>query len=246
MSKSGTRVFQDFGGALGLLSVIPVPRQGWVGEGWQAGRALVWFPAVGWLIGGLAFGAWWLCSRVFPPMAAAALTLTVWVALTGGLHLDGLIDSSDGLLATVTPERRLEIMKDPRAGSFGVISAVLLLIVKFAALVSLSEPLAVLIIPSIARALMLLPMMLFSSARSSGLGNAYRQGARRVWLAALWLLPALLLTPRAVIWLIGGAAVVLLFSAWAARRLNGGLTGDVYGAACELAEAACLILATLS
>lgn len=236
---------RDFGGALGLLSIIPVPRAWWVEADWQAGRALIWFPAVGWIIGALVYGLWWLSSRLFPPLVVAALTLIVWVWLTGGLHLDGLIDSCDGLLATVSAERRLEIMKDPRAGSFGVIGVVLVLFAKFAALISLRDPVSLLIIPPIARTLMLLPMMLFPSARSGGMGNAYRQGTNRVWLAVLWLVPVIFIEWRTLIWIITGGVFAVLFSRWAARRLGGGLTGDIYGATCELLETLCLIAATV-
>src|SRR5260221_11368317 len=68
-----------------------------------------------------------------PRDLATFVALAVWVALTGGLHLDGLADSCDGLLATVSPERRLEIMKDPRAGSWAVIGVVLLLLGRWVA-----------------------------------------------------------------------------------------------------------------
>lgn len=237
-------MLRDFGGALGLLSIIPVPGAWRASDNWQPGRALVWFPAVGWLIGALLYGAWFISSRIFPPLVAAALTLIAWAWLSGGLHLDGLIDSCDGLLATVSPEHRLEIMKDPRAGSFGVIGVVLILIIKFAALISLHNSLSLLIIPPIARTLMLMPMLLFSSARTGGMGNAYRHGAKRVWLAGLWLLPVLIIDVRAILWIAVGAVAALLFSRWAAQRLGGGLTGDVYGATCELVETLCLIVAT--
>lgn len=237
-------MLKDFGGALSLLSIIPVPRRFWVGEKWQAGRAMIWFPAVGWIIGALVYGTFRMSSPIFSPTMTAILTLIAWVILTGGLHLDGLIDSCDALCATVSPERRLEIMKDPRAGSFGVIGAGLILLAKFAALVSLKNPILILFAPVIARFLMLYPMLRYPSARTGGMSDSYRQGAKYVWLTILWLIP-LLLYPLSLVYLIVALIIVIAFSEWAARRLGGGLTGDVYGASCELVETVCLIIATV-
>ncbi len=233
----------DLGGAISLLTIIPLPRALQPGANWQAGRALIWFPAVGWLIGALVYAI--LATYVFPRLVTAAVALIIWEALPGFLHLDGLIDCCDGLLSTTSPERRREIMKDPRAGSFGVAGAALVLLVKFAALASLPDPLAALVIPVLARTVMIMPMLLFPAASASGMSALYKAGSRRAWLAAIWLLPIPLIVPRAVLWLIAAAGMTLAFAVWAARRLNGGLTGDVYGATCELVEVLCLILATL-
>lgn len=241
-------LLRDLGGALSLLTIIPIPRFLWVDQTWQAGRAMVWFPLVGWLVGAVVHGAFRLTSLIFPPTITAVLTLTVWVVLTGGLHLDGVIDCCDALGATTTPERRLEIMKDPRAGAFGVIGAGLILLAKFAALVSTKNPILILVAPMLARFLMLYPMLRYPSARTGGLSSSYRQGGQRVWLAVLWLTPLLLpvlLVVFGLVYLIVPALVVAAFSAWAARRLGGGLTGDVYGATCELVETVCLIIATI-
>jgi adenosylcobinamide-GDP ribazoletransferase len=235
---------KDFGGALSLLSIIPVPRRWWVDADWQAGRALIWFPLVGWIIGALVYGVYTLSGLIFTPPITAILTLIAWVVLTGALHLDGLIDCCDALCATVSPERRLEIMKDPRAGSFGVIGAGLILLAKFAALISLRSPIMLLIIPMIARLVILYPMLRYPSARAGGMSSSYRQGTRRVWLAAIWLIP-LIFYPISLIYLLVAIVIVIAFGAWAARRLGGGLTGDVYGASCELVETVCLMIATV-
>ncbi len=235
---------RDFGGALSLLSIIPVPRFLWVRDGWQAGRAMIWFPLVGWIVGVLIYGIFRLSGLIFSPAMTAVLTLIAWVVLTGGLHLDGLIDSCDALCATVSLERRLEIMKDPRAGSFGVIGAGMILLAKFAALLSLKNPTMLLIIPMLARLVMLYPMLHYPSARQGGMSNSYREGARRVWLALLWLIP-MILYPISLLYIPIAIIIVILFSRWAARRLGSGLTGDVYGASCELLETLCLMIATV-
>src|SRR5262245_61596780 len=94
------------------------------------GRAALWFPLIGFGLGLVLAGGLLLFRLFFSPALAAALTVAAWAALTGGLHLDGLADCCDGLLATATPERRLEIMRDPRLGAFGVTGLTLFLILK--------------------------------------------------------------------------------------------------------------------
>ena len=113
--------------AFNLMTTLPLPAS----KDWQtgdSGRASVWYPFVGLVIGGLTWLTWMGTTRFFPPLVAGILTLVVWVTLTGGLHLDGLADCCDGLLASTTVERRLEIMKDPRLGTFGGIGLVLTLL----------------------------------------------------------------------------------------------------------------------
>ncbi len=84
---------------------------------------LDWFPVVGACLGLALGGLWWAATRAWPSPVAAALIVAADLVLTGMLHFDGLIDSADGLLAPLTPARRLEVMADPRAGAFGVTAA---------------------------------------------------------------------------------------------------------------------------
>jgi len=120
----------------------------------------------------------------------------------------------------------------------------MILLAKFAALLSLKNPTMLLIIPMLARLVMLYPMLHYPSARQGGMSNSYREGARRVWLALLWLIP-MILYPISLLYIPIAIIIVILFSRWAARRLGSGLTGDVYGASCELLETLCLMIATV-
>jgi adenosylcobinamide-GDP ribazoletransferase len=179
---------------------------------------------------------------VFPPLVGGVFTLVVWVALTGGLHLDGLADCCDGLFASAAKERRLEIMKDPRVGAFGVIGLVLVLLLKAAALMSLRSGFAILLAASLARGCILLGG-LFPLARPSGMGADFAAGFRRsflFWGAIVPLAIGSLLGVRGVISaLIGiGAAVLIL---WFARSRIGGLTGDVFGMIVEVVETVVLL-----
>src|SRR5512146_547955 len=165
--------------AFGLMTTLPVR----LPEDWSAGdsgRAAAWYPLVGFVIGGLTWLAWKGAAFIFPPLVSGVLTLVVWVALTGGLHLDGLADCCDGLFASVTRERRLEIMKDPHVGAFGVIGLILVLLLKASALASLTaaSSFSILLAASLARWCILLAG-LFPLARSSGMGADFASGLRR-------------------------------------------------------------------
>jgi cobalamin 5'-phosphate synthase/cobalamin synthase len=122
--------------AFQFLTVIPLPFKKDYRAG-EIGSSLPFFPIVGLLIGLLVFLVNRWLGEVFSVPVAAALTLALWVWISGALHLDGLIDTCDGLAGS-TPEKRLEIMADSHAGAYGITGAVILLLVKFAAVLSIS------------------------------------------------------------------------------------------------------------
>lgn len=241
------RSLQDLAVALGLLTTLPVPLPAARPPG-AGGRAAVWFPLVGALIGGLTGLAWAGAARVFPPPVAAVLALLVWIGLTGGLHLDGLADCGDALAAAVPRERRLEILRDPRLGAFGAISLFAVLLLKVALLTALTPAhgLTLVLAASLARGCVL-PVGLTPPARREGMAADMALGLRR------WhLLPAAVV-PLALAGVMGGrgwAAVVagLVVTAGVialARRRLGGVTGDVMGMTVELVETVVLLVATL-
>jgi adenosylcobinamide-GDP ribazoletransferase len=234
--------------AFNLLTTLPIraPNNWLPGD---SGRAAAWYPLIGLTIGLMVAAVHAPASRVFPPLVTAGLALTVWIALTGGLHLDGLADCCDGLLHASTPERRLEIMKDPHLGAFGAIGLGLALLLKFAALASLPPEhavMAILLAASIGRWVILLagfqPL-----ARPGGMGADFSSGLRKpalAWgaviplgLAALLGLQGLLALVLALISTIG----LLRF----ARGRIGGITGDVFGLLVETAEIIILLTLTL-
>ena len=213
------------------------------------GKMFSFFPLVGLVIGIIISAV--AAISFLPKDLTAFIALAVWVGLTGGLHLDGLADSCDGLLATVSPERRLEIMKDPRAGSWAVIGIVIVLLGKWIAIRSLSP--ALLIIPPIAgRWAMVLAVAIFPNAKTSGLAAQFRAGFGRTQIITASALTVLLIALcsvwfgwKVLLSLAIAPITVLLVGRWAAARLGGGLTGDVYGALCELVELLCLICLSL-
>lgn len=210
----------------------------------DSGRAALWYPLVGSVIGALTWLAWTGASFVFSPLMAGVVTLAVWVLLTGGLHLDGLADCCDGLFASVMPDRRLEIMKDPHVGAFGVIGLILILFLKAAALASLApiSSFGILLAASLAR-WCILPAGLLPLARPSGMGSDFAAGLQRSFIILAVLIPlvlAILLGLRGVLASIAGlgaAASVL----WLAKSRIGGVTGDVFGMIVEIVETVVLL-----
>jgi adenosylcobinamide-GDP ribazoletransferase len=166
------------------------------------------------------------------------------VALTGGLHLDGLADCCDGMLASTTVERRLEIMKDPRLGTFGGIGLLLVLMLKAAVLSSLTpqSALGILFAASLAR-WCILPAGLFPLARPSGMGADFKAGFHIWFIVAGAIIPfglAFVLGTRGIISLFLGLLAAALALLLAKSRING-VTGDVFGMTVEVVEVVSLL-----
>ena len=208
----------------------------------------MWFPTVGLLLGGILAGADVLLRLLgLNAMVESSLVVVLLLALTGGLHADGLMDTCDAAFAHATPERRLEIMRDPRVGSFGVIGFASILVLKVAAVgaLSLNRPLALVLAPVLGRWAIVLLAAAFPPGRTSGLGAPVKAAASPKLLALASALPLALSVAMGAtgLWLLSGAGVTALLIGWWLCRLVPGLTGDCYGAACECVETSVLLLA---
>jgi len=239
-------VFLDFGLAWRLLTIIPLP---FVPENIErpAGRAAAYYPLVGLIVGLVLVGADQLFYLLLPEGVAAALLLAIWVGLTGILHLDGFMDACDGLLPPRDPARRLEIMKDSRVGAFGVVGVVLLLLLKFNGLLALpaaSRWPALITIPVLARWAMTWAMARYPLARTEGLSTFFRAGLgwTQVGVATVIAMGVALgsFAVQGVILLIVTWLTATLVARFALARI-GGLTGDIYGAICEITETVLLV-----
>ncbi len=250
MRQQLRKTVTDFVLAWQLLTVIPLPFSAEDGSQ-PAGRAALFYPLVGLLLGGVLAAAGEVFFWALPPGVAATVLLVLWVGLTGMLHLDGFMDSCDGLLPPRSPERRLEIMKDSRVGAFGVVGGVLLLLAKYNGLLSLPAAgrwQVLMVTPMLARWALVWAMARYPLARPQGMGAFFTAGltGRRVALASAGALLAagLLLGWQGLLlagltWLVTG-----LLARFALARI-GGLTGDVYGATAETVEMSLLIAAAL-
>lgn len=216
------------------------------------GRAMAWYPVVGLLLGVLLALSSGILLHLLPAgvgggLVRAVLLVVGWAMLTGGLHLDGWADSCDALAAPVDRDKRLEILRDPRLGSFGATGLVLLLLGKVAALAALSGARPLLLAPVLARWCLVLVAASWPSARPGGMGDRFRQGLGAQQLRAASAVALLVAV------LAGVPGLLLVGVAWftargvarlAAARL-GGLTGDVYGATVEAVETAVLLAAVV-
>jgi adenosylcobinamide-GDP ribazoletransferase len=250
--------WKEFVAAIRFLSIIPIPgaTQLFRTDANEADARVfsgsVYFPLVGLVLAVIL----WLVVLIFGSgvsgLVLAALLVVALVILTGGLHLDGLMDCCDGLFGGRNRKHKLEIMRDSRVGSFGVLGGTCILLLKFALLASLDRqqlPLALLTILPIARWNMVLAMYAYPGARASGLGTSFRQTVtrNRVICASILTLIIAVLAGHIVVGLIVlvcGALLTWAIGAYVTSVL-GGLTGDTYGAITEISEVVLLLVLTL-
>ena len=232
--------------ALQFLSSLPIRLPGMPAPQ-ELGRSLLFYPLVGllfgvilWAMNGLLLGT--------PLLLHAALLLTIWVSLSGALHLDGLADSADAWLGGFGDrERTLTIMKDPRSGPIAVVTLVLVLLLKFAALLALIEQhqgIVLIIVPLIGRAALLGLFLTTPYVRAGGLGQALadhlpRLAGKRV--LALSALACVLIAGLSGVVAVVLAALVFVWLRQVMLRRLGGATGDTAGAMLELLEVAVLV-----
>lgn len=227
--------------AIQFLTAVPLPVSVPAGVR-ELGRSLIFFPLVGALLGIALAVVDALLLRVLPVAVSTALVLIVWTLLTGGLHLDGLMDTCDGLFGGRTRERRLEIMRDSRVGSYGVLAGALQLLLKYAALISLpmeARGAALVLALTSGRWAMTLAIWGFPYARSEGLGRAYKDGARLSdvgFAAVLALGVCWLATDVRGLGALAGASLLAWSGGWWITERLGGLAGDCYGALNEVVE----------
>jgi adenosylcobinamide-GDP ribazoletransferase len=213
------------------------------------GAALAWYPFVGLLIGALLVALDRGLGQLLPAGPASALVLAALALFSGGLHLDGVADTADGMALQGDRAARLGVMAEGNTGPAGVMALVLVLLIQWAGLSALEDPVrspAILLAPALARWGVVPVVVLFRPARPRGLGHALHQGA--------WPLAAPIATMTAgfaavVLFGLGGvvliamAALLALIVAWSASRMLGGVTGDTYGACIEVAFAAVVLAA---
>lgn len=210
------------------------------------GRSLLWYPLVGLLAGLLlSLGLWLLQGAPLP--LQSALLLSAWVLFSGGLHLDGLADSADAWLGGFGDrERTLLIMKDPRSGPIAVVTVVLVLLLKFCALLALVQAghwQALLITPVLGRAALLALFLTTPYVRAGGLGQALAEHLPRPM--GWWVLGVALL--GCVSMGLGWASLIIGIATFAAARAAmmrrlGGTTGDTAGALLEILEMVVLVV----
>ena len=229
---------------------MPVPRRREVAPE-ELARSTGFFPLVGIIIGLILAGSYWLLHFVLPLSVVSGLLLTGVAVLSGGLHLDGFVDTLDGLGGHKTAEARWQVAHDSHAGAFGIVGVFFLLLVKYVTLNSIPETLmmpTLVLMPVVSRWTMVYAIFAYPYARPSGLGKVFKEGAswHRFLLATFIALAiAIPLFRLAGLVIMLGVWVTALAMAYYMKRKFSGLTGDTYGAINEVAEVAVLILVCL-
>ena len=241
--------------ALQFLTRIFVVKQSvWTEQSF--GESVKFFPAVGAAIGIICAAIVGAINFLELPMLTGAVGFCALIILTGGIHCDGLMDSADGLFSGREREKILQIMKDSRAGSFGVVSMILIAALEISALTELSRlstwflVAAIYSAPIIARLMMVATIGAFPYARPEGMGKAFAKFTTRrtiIFAAGETLLLLLPLSFVSKIFLICAASASLIalivtwkFATFATEKI-GGVTGDIYGAVTTLSEMFALI-----
>ena len=242
------KLFRAFFMAVGMFSALPCPYRPWDED--ARGMMTACLPLLGAVLGLIWAALSMLARRFLPmPLAAAVIAALPWL-LTGFIHLDGFMDASDALLSWQPLEKRLEILKDPHAGAFAVISLGVLMLLSYGAAHSLSHaPLRTLVlVPVISRCGSALSVLTLAPLGHSQYARVEGSAAQRAAVIAICLISLAI----GAIWLGRGALIVLLAECavyaaamvWAMRTL-GGVSGDLAGFALSASECAALIVLSL-
>jgi len=239
-----------FFSAVSFLTLFRVPER-YELEPSDLSESIYYFMAVGGSIGAALILIDWALFSFFPVWVSAVMLVIAMSAVSGGLHMDGLADSADAFLSGVGKERALEIMKDSACGPMGaftILSVFTLKVVSIASMFTDARWMALLAAPLAGRCAMVAALSVMPYVGGShGLGLAFDPGQNpaRAWWSALVLLGVCLLTfGLPGFWVAVGTAVTAgLFMIYCNRKLEG-MTGDTYGALCEITEAAALVIAS--
>jgi adenosylcobinamide-GDP ribazoletransferase len=246
------RALADLRSALALLTRLPLPYPTDAARGADAAWA---YPLAGVIIGGMAGMVAALSLTLgLTPAVAAAVTLAAQAMLTGAMHEDGLADTADGLWGGWDKARRLEIMKDSHIGSYGVLALILITLARWSALAAIlatgSHFAAIIAVAALSRAPMAVLMAWLPNARATGLSRLVGRPSGRVaaFGVGVALVISLVLTGWPAIAMVLFATPVTGGLGLIARAKIGGQTGDILGAAQQLAEAAalCALAASLA
>jgi len=244
--------------ALRFLTIIPLPYRREVSPE-EVGRSIAYFPVVGVIIGLILAGLNWLLGLFLPSGVVNGLLIVSLVIISGALHIDGFVDTCDGIAGHKTVEDRWRVMHDSRAGAFGIVGIFLLLLVKYVSLNSVPENLlmaTLVLMPVVSRWAMVYAVFAYPYARPAGLGKVFKQEAswQRFTIATvITLAVAISLAQLANIAYFYMAGLAIMFGIWVIvvamaaylKQKFSGLTGDTYGAINEVTEVGVLLLVCL-
>lgn len=239
--------------ALSMYTKLPMPRVEWKEENMKF--MLLFFPLAGVLIGAMEVGVWFLLDGLGMGIIFKSILLTIIpVLFTGGIHMDGFMDTLDGLGSYGGKEKKLEIMKDPNTGAFAVIGYGLYLLMMLGLFTEMTEKTIIMVGISYiySRILSGLSVAMFPCSKDSGLVYLFASSAQKKKVKIGLIIQGVLLEvvmlwfffPQAVV-LIGGASIVYIYYWRMSKKNFGGITGDLAGyflQLCELVMIFCLVM----
>ncbi|GAA5559782.1 adenosylcobinamide-GDP ribazoletransferase [Acinetobacter seifertii] len=236
--------------ALQFLTVLPIELKT-IPTAQQNGQAILFYPLVGLIIGGILFIFTCLLAKL-PIVLLASIIFTLWIWLTGGLHLDGLADTADAWVGGFGDKQRtLQIMKDPSCGPIGVLSLVIICLLKFVliyVLIEQHQTLFLILVPMVGRVVPSILFLTTSYVREKGLGRSLTDHLPKI---ASWIITGfVLLLPlhwelQGLITIIGFLSSLVYLRHLFIKRI-GGITGDTVGAAIEISETVLLFTFVVS
>ncbi len=249
--SSFNKALYSFLAAVRFLTILPIS--------WRSEKdvehlplSLYYFPVVGLFAGAIVSTFTLLFCYIFDQSMVAVFGVVLLIAVSGGLHMDGLADSFDGFFSSRDQEKTLAIMRDSRIGVMGVIAVISIFCLKWSALSSVKQSYlvgALVLVVFSGRVSMLMLMAALNYVRAEGLGSTFLdEKGDNVKKAAIigcgWYIFCLLIFPFPLVALsfLVTLVTVILFS-WYCKRKIGGYTGDTLGGVCELTETAvCLVI----
>lgn len=213
-----------------------------------------WFALAGVIVAAVAGFAWELVWRLSAPLLTGGIVVLIIVVMTGALHLDGLADAADGLLAHLELKKRLSVMSGPEVGTFGIVAVVMTLMLMSFSLSSVAPNVVLLIgIMSLSRELVALVMEFFPYAKESGIVTEFNRVSRSSQGPKLILFLEAIASSSLVVASIGPKGLVIplvmcaaqLIISLRAKALIGGYTGDVLGASIVVTETLALVAGAL-
>ena len=241
--------------AFSMYSKIPMPRTDWTKEAMR--YAMCFFPLIGLVIGGLLYLWFFLCGHMAGSLFFTAAAVLIPVIITGGIHLDGLLDTADALSSYKTREEKLEILKDSHAGAFAVIVGICYFILELGVYSELTlEHMQVLAFGFVlSRAFSGLAIVTFPMAKNTGLAATFsdmavKRTVKYTMLGFLLVFSCLVICLQSVYGaaMVLGAGVVYLYYYRMSLKKFGGITGDLAGfflSICELVMALCVVTVSL-
>jgi len=244
-------VLSSFTAALQFLTLLRLTKSECALSPKEFSASMVYFPVVGALQGLVLFIVYTLLGGLLTPGLLGAVLVAVLIITNGGLHLDGFVDSVDGLAGGSTPERRLDIMRDSAVGAIGVVALLILLILKYESIsaVSITGGGAIFLFPVVGR-WTAIPVAYFSNyARDGeGLGRLFSEVklTTLIYATVVTVLPVfVILGVTGLIAMVGVFIAAVLISAFFKRKI-GGVTGDVMGFQGEVGEVLFLIIVVVA